>query len=48
VADGGESFYVCGDHRHTVPLLRLAALRAEARAEEEARAAALAANSAAD
>lgn len=29
VADGGESFYVCGDHRHTIPLLRLAALRAE-------------------
>lgn len=32
VADGGESFYVCGDHRATVPLLRFAALRAEARA----------------
>lgn len=31
VADGGESFYVCGDHRHTIPLLRLAALRAEAK-----------------
>jgi hypothetical protein len=31
VADGGESFYVCGDHRATVPLLRLAALRAEAK-----------------
>lgn len=31
VADGGESFYVCGDHRATVPLLRMAALRAEAR-----------------
>jgi hypothetical protein len=30
VADGGESFYVCGDHRATIPLLRLAALRAEA------------------
>lgn len=29
VADGGESFYVCGDHRHTVPHLRLAALAAE-------------------
>lgn len=26
VADGGESFYVCGDHRHTLPHLRLAAL----------------------
>jgi hypothetical protein len=26
VADGGESFYVCGDHRQTVPLLRRAAL----------------------
>lgn len=22
VADGGESFYVCGDHKHTVPSLR--------------------------
>jgi hypothetical protein len=31
VADGGESFYVCGDHRQTVPHLRLAALAAEAR-----------------
>jgi len=29
VADGGESFYVCGDHRRTIPYLRLAALRAE-------------------
>lgn len=29
VADGGESFYVCGDHRHTVPHVRLAALAAE-------------------
>jgi hypothetical protein len=29
VADGGESHYVQGDHRQTVPLLRLAALRAE-------------------
>jgi hypothetical protein len=26
VADGGESFYVCGDHRATVPHLRRAAL----------------------
>jgi hypothetical protein len=26
VADGGESFYVCGDHRQTVPHLRRAAL----------------------
>ena len=32
VADGGESFYVCGDHRATVPHLRLAALAAEAAA----------------
>jgi hypothetical protein len=32
VADGGESFYVCGDHRATVPHLRLAALMAEAQA----------------
>ena len=29
VADGGQSFYVCGDHRHTLPHLRLAALAAE-------------------
>lgn len=29
VADGGESFYVCGDHRQTLPHLRLAALSAE-------------------
>lgn len=29
VADGGESFYICGDHRHTLPLLRRAALDAE-------------------
>jgi hypothetical protein len=28
VADGGESFYVRGDHRATVPALRLAALKA--------------------
>lgn len=27
VADGGESFYVCGDHRQTVPYLRRAALK---------------------
>ena len=26
VADGGQSFYVCGDHRQTVPHLRRAAL----------------------
>ena len=26
VADGGESFYVCGDHRQTLPHLRLAAI----------------------
>ncbi len=30
VADGGESFYVCGNHRQTVPHLRWAALEAEA------------------
>lgn len=30
VADGGQSLYVCGDHRQTVPHLRAAALRAEA------------------
>lgn len=30
VADGGESFYVCGDHRQTLPHLRQAALAAEA------------------
>jgi hypothetical protein len=29
VADGGESFYVCGDHRHTLPQLRASALAAE-------------------
>ncbi len=28
VADGGQSFYVCGDHRQTVPYLRQAALSA--------------------
>ncbi len=26
VADGGESFYICGDHRQTLPHLRAAAL----------------------
>jgi hypothetical protein len=30
VADGGESHYVCGDHRQTLPHLRQAALRAQA------------------
>ncbi|MCA9122506.1 MAG: hypothetical protein H6822_15125 [Planctomycetaceae bacterium] len=30
VADGGESFYVCGDHRQTLPHLRQAALAGEA------------------
>ena len=29
VADGGESFYVCGNHRSTIPHLRRAALAAE-------------------
>lgn len=29
VADGGESFYFCGDHRATVPALRHALLEAE-------------------
>jgi hypothetical protein len=29
VADGGESYYVCGDHRHTLPQLRQAAVAAE-------------------
>jgi hypothetical protein len=29
VADGGESFYVCGDHRQSLPHLRRAALAAE-------------------
>ena len=33
VADGGESFYVCGDHRQTVPHLRRAAINSEARSE---------------
>jgi hypothetical protein len=32
VADGGESFYVRGDHRVTLPSLRLAALAAQASA----------------
>ena len=27
VADGGESFYICGDHRQTIPQLRFAALK---------------------
>lgn len=31
VADGGTSYYICGDHRQTVPLLREAALAAESR-----------------
>jgi hypothetical protein len=35
VADGGESFYVCGDHRRTFPYLRQAALVAEAGQESE-------------
>ena len=26
VADGGESYYICGDHRQTIPYLRQAAL----------------------
>jgi hypothetical protein len=29
VADGGESYYICGDHRQTLPLLHQTALRAE-------------------
>jgi hypothetical protein len=29
IADGGESLYVCGDHRQTIPYLRHAALAAE-------------------
>jgi hypothetical protein len=29
VADGGQSFYVCGDHRQTVPYLRKAAVNGE-------------------
>jgi hypothetical protein len=31
VADGGESFYVCGDHRRTLPHLRWAALAPDQR-----------------
>ena len=31
VADGGESHYVCGDHRQTVPYLRNAAIQAAER-----------------
>jgi hypothetical protein len=34
VADGGESFYVCGDHRQTIPHLRLAALQAAGHVRE--------------
>ena len=30
VADGGESLYICGDHRATVPILRHEAINAEA------------------
>ena len=30
VADGGESMYICGDHRQAIPLLRLAAIAADA------------------
>lgn len=29
VADGGESFYICGDHRDTIPHLRWQALKSE-------------------
>jgi hypothetical protein len=36
VADGGESFYVCGDHRQTLPHLRRAALHAESDGEGQA------------
>jgi hypothetical protein len=39
VADGGESFYVCGDHRQTLPHLRQAALDAEAELRRSAAAA---------
>ncbi|MGY8767115.1 MAG: hypothetical protein ACKVH8_01625, partial [Pirellulales bacterium] len=28
IADGGESFYVCGDHRATIPHLRRCAINA--------------------
>jgi hypothetical protein len=31
VADGGESFYFCGDHRATLPALRRAILEHEGR-----------------
>ncbi len=37
VADGGESLYVCGDHRQAIPLLRQAALDAEASAGDTLR-----------
>lgn len=33
VADGGESFYVCGDHRQSLPHLRLAALASASRTD---------------
>jgi hypothetical protein len=35
VADGGESMYICGDHRQAIPLLRLAAIAAEASTPSE-------------
>jgi hypothetical protein len=33
VAEGGESFYFCGDHRATLPALRAAVLAAPAAAQ---------------
>ena len=40
VADGGQSFYVCGDHRQTLPHLRKAALAAMPEPKKEPGAAA--------
>ena len=34
IADGGESFYVQGDHRLTVPMLYSAALQAKTETDE--------------
>ena len=34
VADGGESYYICGDHRQTIPYLRRSALDWEAEASQ--------------
>ncbi|MFV1964434.1 MAG: hypothetical protein ACC628_03355 [Pirellulaceae bacterium] len=35
IADGGESYYIRGDHRHTMPHLRKSTLAAEAKATDQ-------------